>query len=608
MASVAAAPNQNDVVVVAMACRYPQADSPEALWEKLLAKGDHAIGIVDRKRWRPQRPPPSKEDGEVPTSVSFSGAASVVSASSSSRGRASRVPPPAPPQKKRGRDPMAERVMEGELPRVVAASLEAPDAWDAAFFGFSDGEAAAMDPHHRLALEVAAQAFHNAGYGREALRGQRVGVWVAVSNHEWRELPAGQAPGASAAAALVEGAPAAATHAAQRVSHFYGLKGPSLEVNSGSSSALVALDQATVSLKQGRCTAALVVGVHLLLGPRSVRGWQEAGLLSASGEGAVFAPNADGFVLGEGGGAVLLETAAKARARGHRVLLGRLAASSVSYGGSPFTSKPEELREELLGLMGAARDEAGLPPLVVAADAPRLVDYAEISGAGRAVFDAREAACLAAVYGGGLASPNPSQLLGGEEEEGAGGGAAPAAAAGESLVVGCVKAALGHMDAASGMAGLLKGLLVLRHKAAPPQPRLDGEHGPHQEFVSMGVQVPRQLLPLTTGPGAAAGRPLRVAVSSLAWSGTNAHVLLEEVVQQEGGGQGMLALDNGGGDGGLRHEQLPPLEMQRRAFPWWHVEHAPLPEPAEEEAEEEEEEYDEGFSQDSEATRQPRAK
>jgi 3-oxoacyl-(acyl-carrier-protein) synthase len=665
----------NSVAVVAMACRYPQADSPEALWE-LLARGGDAIGVVDRHRWRPVQEPEPKDEPEdeveflgcsssssaaaaaaapaVKIKVEGGGAASSsASATGSSGGGSSSGKAKAKAsgrgtrrqqerqqqqqqqhqqKKKRSRDDgggmsMADRLVEESLPRVVAASLAEPEAWDPDHFDFTDGEAAAMDPQHRLALEVAAQTFHRAGYKREALKGQRVGVWVAMSNPEWGELPAGRAA-CVGAAALVEGAPPAAAHAAQRISQFYRLKGPSLVVNSGCSSSLAAVDQAATALRQGRCTAALVVGVHMLLGPRSVEGWRQVGLLSASGEGAVFAPNADGFVLGEGAGAVLLEPAAQARARGHTTLLGMLRATSVAYGGSPFHYHPGELRAELLELMGAARAEAGLPKPAAGSNgdgdgsSPRLlVDYAEISGAGRTVFDAREAACLAAVYGGGLSSPNPSQETGGgadgeaemavEAAAAAAAAAAPAAAGGapgEGLVVGCVKASLGHMDAGSGMAGLIKALLVLQHRAAPPQPRLP--QGPHQEFLSLGVTVPAagRLVPIGGGQGAgvggaAAARPLRVAVTSLAWSGTNAHVLVEECADD--GVECMLAHDD---EGGLRREKLGDLEMNRRPFPWWHVEHAFQPEPEEEDDDEEEEEEEDGaLSQDSEATQQPRA-
>ncbi len=674
MASVGALPggrggaagddDADSVAVVSMACRYPRADSPEALWE-LLAKGEDAIGVVDRARWRPVREPERKEDGDVEYMGTYSSSAAASSASSaataaaaakvkteggrgggggSGNGKArasSRRGGGAQQQqqRKRGRGDegksMAKIIADEALPCVVAASLAAPEAWDAGFFELSDGEAAAMDPQHRLALEVATQAFQNAGYSRAALKGQRVGVFVAMSNPEWGELPAGRAA-CVGAAALVEGAPPAATHAAQRISHFYHLKGPSMVVNSGCSSSLSALDMAATALRQGRCTAALVVGVHLLLGPRSAQDWRHVGLLSPSGEGVVFAPNADGFVLGEGAGAVLLETVAQAKARGHTALLGKLRASVVEFG-SPFNTSPEEVRARLLELMELARAEAGLPAAAAGAAAAagnakagggaagaeaRLIDYAEISGAGRTVFDAREAACLAAVYGGGLASPNPSQGENGGNGDGSAVASAAAAAGegeGEGLIGGCIKSNLGHMDAASGMAGLLKAMLVLKHRAAPPQPRL--AQGPHQEFLSLGVTVPTgdRLVPIAPAEGAPA-RPLRVAVTSLAWSGTNAHVLVEECVAAAGGGgedgvESMLATGDDDqkeaaeqGEGLLRKRPLPPLEMRRRPFPWWHVDHAPPPpEPEEEEEEEEEEAAGETLSQDSEATQQPRA-
>jgi hypothetical protein len=309
----------------------------------------------------------------------------------------------------------------------------------------------------------------------------------------------------------------------------------------------------------------------------------------------------------------------------------------VEFGHSPFGTSPEDVRERLLELMELARTEAGLPAPAAAAGgkgngagaadgaaagAARLIDYAEISGAGRTVYDAREAACLAAVYGGGLASPNPSQENGGNGEIAAAAAAAAAPVApGDGLVVGCIKSNLGHMDAASGMAGLLKALLVLQHKAAPPQPRL--AQGPHQEFLSLGVQVPTggRLVPIApVGNGAAPARPLRVAVTSLAWSGTNAHVLVEECAAPAAGGEeddgveSMLAHDDDEMEGGKKEEEegvvrkraLPPLEMRRRPFPWWHVDHAPPPPPEPEEEDDDEGEGD-ALSQDSEATQRPRA-
>ena len=658
MASVGALPggrggaagddDADSVAVVSMACRYPRADSPEALWE-LLAKGEDAIGVVDRARWRPVREPERKEDGDVEYMGTYSSSAAASSASSaataaaaakvkteggrgggggSGNGKArasSRRGGGAQQQqqRKRGRGDegksMAKIIADEALPCVVAASLAAPEAWDAGFFEFSDGEAAAMDPQHRLALEVATQAFQNAGYSRAALKGQRVGVFVAMSNPEWGELPAGRAA-CVGAAALVEGAPPAATHAAQRISHFYHLKGPSMVVNSGCSSSLSALDMAATALRQGRCTAALVVGVHLLLGPRSAQDWRHVGLLPPRGKGWCLRPTPTASCSARARAPCCSRRSRRPRRAGTR----RCSASSARRSwscGSPFNTSPEEVRARLLELMELARAEAGLPAAAAVGAAAaagnakagggaagaeaRLIDYAEISGAGRTVFDAREAACLAAVYGGGLASPNPSQGENGGNGDGSAVASAAAAAGegeGEGLIVGCIKSNLGHMDAALGMAGLLKAMLVLKHRAAPPQPRL--AQGPHQEFLSLGRDGAHGGSPRAHRPARRAPPRGRCVWRSCPWRGRGpTRTCWWRSAWRRRGAGGRTAWRacwrlatttrrrrRSRGRACCGSAPSRPWRCAAARSRWWHVDHAPPPPEPEEEEEEEEEE------------------
>jgi 3-oxoacyl-(acyl-carrier-protein) synthase len=475
---------------------------------------------------------------------------------------------------------------EPEAKRVNAAVLEDADAYDADYFDVTDGEMGRMDPHHRLALEVACQAFHNAGYDKAALAGQRVGVFVAMSNKEWSNVcpPPGGAP-----AAIMNSTSSVAAHAAHRISQFFNLRGPSIVVDSGCASSLAAVDMAVQSLKAGRCSSALVVGVHLLLDANNVNVWEDCGLLSTRGAGRFFGNDSDGFALGEGAGAVVLENVADAARHRQKVLV-KVGASVVGYGGSPFEAHREEMDAARTALMVEAREEAGLvEPKEGGREGGRgLIAYAEISGSGRTVDDLLEAVIVQSVYGGG-------------REEGVEGGGEDVTNA-SSLVVGCVKDNLGHMDGASGMAGLLKTILVLQHRQVPPQPGT--KKGVHVEFGQEGVRVASKAgggKGLVTLLPSKEGQPVRATVTSNSWSGTNAHVLLEEVLP--GGGEGQVVGEGEEEEGMLRRKKLPALTFNRRSFPWWYVR---LPPPPPEQDDEEEEEEEKGVEEDgSEATHAP---
>ncbi|MYT32245.1 type I polyketide synthase [Streptomyces sp. SID8354] len=361
----------------------------------------------------------------------------------------------------------------------VGGFLSGIDQFDAAFFGISPREAEALDPQQRLMLETTWQALEDAGTPAGSLAGSRTGVYVGAQWHDYEILRRDRGAGATQHSAVG----AALDVIAARVSYFLGLTGPSMAVETACSSSLVALHLAGQALRQGEIDAAVVGGVNVMLTPDVMIGLTHFGGLSPDGRCQTFSAAANGFVRGEGVVALYVKTLARAVEDGDRIH-GVIAGTAVNNDGggeslvTPNPAGQEDLLRSVYGRLGIPVDE---------------VAYLEAHGTGTKRGDPIEAGVIGHVLG------------------------QPRSGSRGPLPIGSVKTNIGHLEACAGMAGLVKAMLVLKHRTVPPS--LHSEVlNPDIPFDELNLHVVRERLSLP-----ADGR-LFAGVSSFGWGGTNAHV------------------------------------------------------------------------------------
>ncbi|GAA2710208.1 MULTISPECIES: SDR family NAD(P)-dependent oxidoreductase [Streptomyces] len=363
--------------------------------------------------------------------------------------------------------------------------LRGIDTFDPLFFGISPREAEIIDPQERLFLQSAWHAVENAGRTRADLRTRRVGVYVGAMYglYQLHEAEDGRI-GASSHASI-----------ANRVSYTLGLTGPSLGVDTMCSSSLTAIHLAVRDLRAGDADMALAGGVNLHVHPYKYRFLGQGGFTSSDGRCRSFGADGDGYVPGEGVGAVLLRPLADAVRDGdhiHGVILG----TSVNHGGrtNGFTVPNPVAQGDLVS---RALAEAGADPA--------SLGYLEAHGTGTALGDPVEIRGLARALGTAGMAPR-------------------------SLPIGSVKSNVGHLESASGMAGLCKVLLQMQHGELVPSLHADPLN-PNIDFDSTPLRVQRELAPWPRPAGA----PRRAGISSFGAGGANAHLVVEEHVEKHAG-------------------------------------------------------------------------
>ena len=364
--------------------------------------------------------------------------------------------------------------------------LDQVDQFDAPFFGISRREAVGMDPQHRLLLETCWEALEYAGQSPRALSGSSTGVFLGISTGDYFGLL--RADGLEAMDTYIA---TGTSHsiAAGRLSYVLGLQGPNVAIDTACSSSLVAIHLACQSLRMQECRMALAGGVNAIVAPDVTVALSKAHMMAPDGRCKTFDASADGFVRGEGCGILVLKRLSDAQADGDSILA-VLRGSAVNQDGrSSGITAPN----------GAAQRQVLRQAMQAARVNPSDIDYIEAHGTGTSLGDPIEAHALAAEFHG-RSERSP-------------------------LVIGSVKANIGHLESAAGVAGLMKVVLALQHHRIPSQLHFHTMN-PHIDWGGMPVDIP-----VGGRDWAPSDRPRIAGVSSFGFSGTNAHIIVEEAPQ-----------------------------------------------------------------------------
>lgn len=363
----------------------------------------------------------------------------------------------------------------------AAGSLGDISTFDAGFFGISPREAALMDPQQRLLLEMSWEALENSGIKPSSIRGSQCGVFIGIASADYSYRLADDLAAVDSSVATGN----TASIAANRISYVLDLRGPSMAIDTACSSSLVAFHQAYRSIASGESTQALAGGVSLHLHPYGFIIFSKASMLSRRGRCNVFDASGDGYVRSEGGGVFFLKDYDQAVADGNPILA-IVANSAINTDGrkSGLTVPNPKAQSALLE---QAYDQAGIDPAAI--------DYIEAHGTGTVVGDPIETKAIGDALGARRPKNSP-------------------------LLIGSVKSNLGHLEAASGVAGLVKALHCIQHRMVPATIGLETPN-PNIRFDDWNIKVVTEKQALKkTGK-------LIVGVNSFGFGGANAHVILE---------------------------------------------------------------------------------
>ncbi|WP_298242745.1 sulfolipid-1 biosynthesis phthioceranic/hydroxyphthioceranic acid synthase [uncultured Bradyrhizobium sp.] len=424
------------IAVVGIGCRLPgQIDSPDAFWAALLA-GTDLVTEIPQQRWN------ADDDYEPLAGVA------------------------------------------GRSVSRWGAFLDDPSGFDHRFFGVGEPEALAMDPQHRLLLEVTWEAAEHSGRDPRCLSGTEAGVFFGLSHQDYMQVT--RDAGALGQAYAFTGTPF--SMASGRVAHAMGLTGPAITMDTACSSSLVAVHAARRSLLAGECRVAFAGGVMLMFSPATFASASGLGMLSPTGRCHAFDERADGFVRAEGCGVVMLKLLNDALRDSDRVLA-VIRGSAVNQDGRTHNILAPS-RAAQIAVIDRALAEARVDP--------SSVGMVEAHGTGTPVGDTEEFHSLSTQYG----RQSPCAL-------------------------GSLKSNLGHAESAAGVLGLIKVTLALAHGAVPRS--LHFHRLPaHLQPIATQLFVPTDTVPW---PSTGADGLRRAAVSSYGMSGTNAHVVLEQAPQ-----------------------------------------------------------------------------
>ena len=427
------------IAIVGMACRFPQADSPEQLFA-LSTGGRDGIRSIPADRWSASDYFDANPDAE------------------------------------------------GKMVTTSAGFLDDVRGFDAAFFRMSPREARVADPQQRLLLETTWTALERAAIPVDTLPGKSVGVFIGLSNLEYANVVR-----ACNELGLIDshfGTGNAASIAAGRIAYLLGTHGPTLTIDTACSSSLVAMHLAIKSLRDRECDLAVVGGANVMLLPETFIHFSNARMLAPDGRCKPFSKNANGYGRGEGCGVVILKRLNEALRDGEPIEA-IVRGSCINHDGrSAGLTAPNGASQEAV-IKGALRS---------AALDDQVVHFVEAHGTGTPLGDPIEAAALARAYGKQLKRDTP-------------------------LWISAIKANIGHTEAAAGMAGIIHAVQCLKQRQLPPLLNFDGRS---EHITADYLQFPTTQVDLSDVEG-----PIRGAVSSFGFSGSNAHVILEEFAMDE---------------------------------------------------------------------------
>ncbi len=360
--------------------------------------------------------------------------------------------------------------------------IDQVDQFDAHFFGISPREAMSLDPQQRLLLETSWQALEGAGIAPEQLVGSLTAVYIGISTNDYTQLSTKF--GELTQIDPYVGTGGAFSVAAGRLSYLLGLQGPNLAVDTACSSSLVAVHLACQALRNAQANLAIVGGVNLILSPQASVYMSKARALAPDGRCKTFAADADGYGRGEGCGVVILKRLSDAQADNDNILA-VIRGTAVNHDGrsSGLTVPNGQAQQEVI--RAALQNAGGLEP--------EAIHYLEAHGTGTALGDPIEIRAATAVLGKNRNAENP-------------------------LYIGSAKTNIGHLEAAAGMAGLIKLVLCLQNNELPPHLHFN-EPSPHIPWDSIPVQV-------VTKRQSWAGEDRLAGLSSFGLSGTNAHIIV----------------------------------------------------------------------------------
>ncbi|MDD2708609.1 MAG: SDR family NAD(P)-dependent oxidoreductase [Verrucomicrobiae bacterium] len=458
--SSAAAPfsrSTEDIAIIGLSGRYPQARDVRAFWEALKS-GRDCVTEIPKERWDIEE----------------------------------------------YYDPDPAKAIEGKMYARWGAFLDQVDQFDPLFFGLPPVEAELMDPQERLFLETTWMTLEDAGYTRKDLRRRvrkeyaaSVGVFVGVTNNSYQLVSHDQGGDRMLPTSLP-------WSLANRISYLFNFNGPSIPVDTACSSSLTAIHLACEAIRRGECQQALAGGVNLYLHPSKYVAMCLVKMLSTQGRCNTFGAGGDGFVPGEGVGAVLLKPLSLARADGDHVY-GVIKGTAVNHGGrtNGYTVPNPVAQAELIArVLREGRID------------PRTLGYIEAHGTGTSLGDPIEVAGLVKAFA--------------DAAGGAPGSAEPWCA------LGSAKSNIGHLEAAAGIAGLTKVLLQMKHRQLAPSLHAE-QLNPKITFAGTPFRVQRELAEWQPLRKAGAADLLRAGISSFGAGGANAHVVVEEYREEVGG-------------------------------------------------------------------------
>ncbi|WP_062054967.1 hybrid non-ribosomal peptide synthetase/type I polyketide synthase, partial [Aquimarina longa] len=356
------------------------------------------------------------------------------------------------------------------------------DMFDASFFGISPREAKLMDPQQRILLELSHELIERSGYVSSDIKGTKTGVYIGVEQVDYSGYMKNNQ------ADLYSGTGSALSILANRLSYYYDFRGPSMSIDTACSASLTSIHTAVKDIRSGECTMAIAGGVNLILSPQVTVALSQASMMSIDGRCKTFDDSANGYVRSEGCGLVLLKPLSKAIEDGDTIE-GVIRGSAINQDGrSNGLTAPNGLSQQ--DLIQSALRSARL----VSKD----IDYVEAHGTGTALGDPIEINALNAVYGKDRDPKKP-------------------------LIIGSVKSNIGHLEAAAGIAGLIKALLCIKHNQIPKQLHYKTPNT-HINWANLNVSIPNELLTWNKKENTLR----KVGVSSFGFGGSNAHIIVEE--------------------------------------------------------------------------------